>query len=241
MSFPGFAEADVREADGAPSQNRGKTGDGLHPGKCTVFGTGSREECEEAKGGGDDDGEEGAALAVDVGEEAGGLALVGEGGEGARGAVDGGVADGEDGDHDDDVHDGVEACDSGVVDGDDKGGGFGVRRELADEAGVGVGNQKADEGEGDDVEEADTPEDLLDRCGEGLAGVGGFGCGKTDEFGAGKGKGGGHKDRAEAFEAVVEGAGVLPVAASNKWSVGSSTDVEDYAENAGYLVPFFRP
>ena len=83
LGLPGFAEADVRKADGAPCQNRGKTGNGLHPGKSAVLGTGGRKECEEAKSGGDDDGEEGAALAVDVGEEAGGLALVCKGREGA--------------------------------------------------------------------------------------------------------------------------------------------------------------
>ena len=82
---------------------------------------------------------------------------------------------------------------------------------------------------------------MFDRCGEGLAGVGCFGCGETDEFGAGKGEGGGHKDRAEAFEAIVEGAGDMPVAAADEGSAGSSADVEDDAKNAEYLVRFFRP
>ena len=56
----------------------------------------------------DEEGDEGTALAVDVGEEAGGLAVRRKGGEGAGGGEGGGVADGEDGDEDDGVENGWE-------------------------------------------------------------------------------------------------------------------------------------
>jgi len=72
---------------------------------------------------------------------------------------------------------------------------------------------------------------LLDSRGEGLARVGGFSGGEADEFSTCKGKGGGDEDRAEAFEAIVEGAGVAPVAAADEGSVDSSTDIENDAEN----------
>ena len=80
LLFPGFAEADMGEADGAPGEDGGETGDGLHPGEGMVLGARGSEEGQEAKCGSDADGAEGAALAVDVGEEVGGLALVCKGG-----------------------------------------------------------------------------------------------------------------------------------------------------------------
>jgi hypothetical protein len=72
--------------------------------------------------------------------------LLGEGLEGSCCAVHGGVSDGEDGDHYYCVHDGVEALDAGGFDSDDEGGGFGVYAVAADELGVSVGDEQADDG-----------------------------------------------------------------------------------------------
>ena len=226
------------EADGAPGEDGRQTAEGEHPGEGVVLLGGSGEVGEEAEGGGEEDGDEGTAALVDVGEDPRRLVLLGQGGEGAGGAVDGGVADGEDGDHDDDVHDRVEALDPGVGDGDDEGGGVRVGGVGADEPWVCVGHEQADEDEGDDVEEADAPEDLLDGCGQGFARVGGLGGGESDELRAGEGKGRGHEDGAEAFEAVVEGAGVGPVFAADVAAVGAASDVEDDAEDAGWELAF---
>ena len=133
------------------------------------------------------------------------MTLFGEGGEGAGGAVDGAVADAEDGEHDDAVHDGGEARDARVGDGDDEGGGFGVRGAAAvQEARVGVGDEEADEGQGHDVEEGDAPEDLFDGGGEGFAWVFGFCGGEADQLGAGEGECCCDEGGAESFEAVVE-------------------------------------
>ena len=60
----------------------------------------------------------------------------------------------------------------------------------------------------------DSPEDLLDSGWQGLGRIMRLGCCQTDKLGAGKGEGGCHEDVAEALEAVVERAWVLPVAAS---------------------------
>ncbi len=130
----------MSEANRAPSQNGGKTGDSLHPGEGAVFGVGSCEESEETESGGDDNGKKGAALPVDVGEEAGGLALICKGGQSSRGAVNGRVANGEDSDHDDDIHDRVKSCNSSIVYGNDEGGGLGVRSGLAYKVGVVIGD-----------------------------------------------------------------------------------------------------
>ena len=101
----------------------------------------------------------------------------------------------------------------------------------ADEARVVVGDEKTDNGEGDDVKEADAPEDLLDGRGEGLTRVAGLCGGETDQFGAGKGEGCGHEDGAEAFETVVEGAWVGPVFTTDVGAVWAAANVEDNAEN----------
>ena len=238
LHFPGLAEADVGQADGAPGEDGGEAAEGEHPGEGVVLFGGSGEVGEEAEAGGEEDGHERTAALVDVGEDPRRLVLLGEGGKGAGGAVDGGVADREDGDHDDDVHDRVQALDAGVEDGDDEGGGVGIGRVSADEASVRVGHEEADENEGDDVEEADAPEDLLDRCGEGLAWVGGLGRCEPDELGAGEGEGSGHEDGTKTFEAVVEGAGVGPVFATDIAAVGATSDIEDNSEDAGWELAF---
>ena len=53
---------------------------------------------------------------------------------------------------------------------------------------VGRADQEADKKETNDVEQGDSPEDLLDGTGKGLGGVLGFGGGKTDEFGSTEGE-----------------------------------------------------
>ena len=68
----------------------------------------------------DADGDEGTAFAVDVAEEFGGLALFGEGSECACCTIHGGVADREDGNEDDYVHDAIEPLDSSISDGNDE-------------------------------------------------------------------------------------------------------------------------
>jgi len=161
---PGFAEADVREADGAPGEDGGKSGKGEHPveslyGDVRVRG----EEAKETESRGDDDGNEGTSVTVDVTEDFGSLTLVGEGSEGTRGTVDGGVTNGEYCYHDDDVEDGGEARDPGILDGDDERGSSGICTTGAvDESWFGIWDQEADQSQGDDVKESNAPEDLFD-------------------------------------------------------------------------------
>lgn len=69
------------------------------------------------------------------------MAEVGEGCQRSGGSKHGRVADGQDGDEDDGVHDGWEDLDTGFFDGNDKGGGLGVGSVFAiNEAGVVVWN-----------------------------------------------------------------------------------------------------
>lgn len=125
LDFPALAEANVCEADGEPGEDCGQGGEGEEPVEGLVLELTScaGEEGEEAEGGGKGDGDEGTALAINVGEDARGLVLFCQRGEGTGGAVDGGVADGEDGNHDDGIEDGWKTLDPSILDGDDEWGG----------------------------------------------------------------------------------------------------------------------
>lgn len=121
VSVPGASEADVAGADGGPGEDGGEARDGEEPVQDGVFLFEIGQVGEEAECCGDEDGDEGASSLVDVAEDLGGLAKVGEGGESSRGTEDGGVSDGQDGDEDDGVHHRGEDIDAGSLDGNDKG------------------------------------------------------------------------------------------------------------------------
>ena len=90
-------------------------------------------------------------------------------------------------------------------------------------------NQQSNEGKGDDVKESDTPENLLNSGGEGLAGIGGFGGGETDQFGSSESESSRNKHTAEALEPVIEGSGVVPVRPSDVATLWSTPTVNDNA------------
>ena len=89
MVFPGGAEADVREADGAPGEDRAQAGEGEHPGEGNALDRGGGKVSEKAEGGGEEDGDDGAAFPINVGEDLGGLALFCKSSQCARGTIDG--------------------------------------------------------------------------------------------------------------------------------------------------------
>lgn len=73
---------------------------------------------------------------------------------------------------------------------------------------------------------------MLDGCWETLARVGCLGSGKAYQFGPCKSEGGSDECGTETFEAVVEGARVVPVFAADVATLGSATAVKDDPENA---------
>jgi hypothetical protein len=92
--------------------------------------------------------------------------LFGKGSECARRAVDGRVADRKNGNHDDSVEYGGESLDSSILDSNNKWGCDDVGAVgVLQQAGVVVGNDETDNGEGYDVEQRDSPKDLLDGGG----------------------------------------------------------------------------
>lgn len=237
LDSPGLAEADVRETDGAPGEDGAETTERQHPRKRLVLFARGGEESQEAQGGSEKDGKERSAATVDVGEDPGGHALFGQSGERTRRAKDRGVAHREDGNHDDDVHDRVETRDTRVGDCEDERRSFGVGGgSAAKEARVVVRDKQANERQGDNVEEGNPPEHLLDSCWEGLARIGCLGGGKAYQLGPCKREGGGDESGTETFEAMVEGARVVPVFAADIATLGSATAVEDDSEDAARWV-----
>ena len=95
-------------------------------------------------------------------------------------------------------------------------------------------DDQADQEQVDNVEDEDTPDNLLRSPGDLLGGVLGLSCGKADELGTGIGEGGSDEDTTEAVEAVQEGGPrCVPVSGTNVASVvgWDTTTVDDNSEN----------
>lgn len=97
---------------------------------------------------------------------------------------------------------------------------------------VRVRHEKTDNGEGDDIEERDTPEHLLDSGRQGLARVRRLGRSQANQLCTGEGESRVDKDTAQALEAVVEGARVVPVAGTDVAALRTTTTVQDDSEDA---------
>ena len=95
------------------------------------------------------------------------------------------------------------------------------------------GDDETEEEEGDNIEERDSPEDLLGGLGDGLARVGGFSCSETNKLSSTKGKGSGHEHGAESLEAVSERTWLVPVVSANVASAvgGNATTVNDNTQD----------
>lgn len=207
-------EADVGEANAAPSEERSETGKGLEPIESDRTTSGKGHKSQRRPGDDEDGRPQRTTGAVDVGEESGSVALLSKRGECARATVDTRKTDRHDRQHNDDVGEVGEADNTGAFGDDDERGGFDVdHAATAQEVGVVVRNEQTNEGEGEDVEKSDAPEDLLDRRRQCLGGVLGFGCSQTNELSAGEGEGCSNEYTAESDKAG-ESTRILPVCSS---------------------------
>lgn len=236
MVLPGLAESDVSNADGAPSEESGQTGDGKEPVKDNGTGSVQADVGDEAEQDEGNDGRQGTARLVNVGEELGSIALLSESSQGSGSTVNTRHTDGQDGHENDEVHEVVEALEASILADKHKGRGLGVgvggRRE---QSGIIAIDQDSDEEETEDVEDGDTPEDLLNSTGHVLGGVVRLSSGETNQLGTGEGEGGSDEDGAEALEAVLECTGVVPVTSTPVFVVataaGAATADEDKSDD----------
>ena len=214
------------EANRTPGKDTRQTGKGQHP--CeggTLDGGVDGEVTKQTKKRTKGDTGHRAAAAIDVGENLRCLALLRKRGQRTRSAVDRRVTDREHGNHDDRVHDGREHVDPSVLNGNDERRGGSVGRARLEKVRLSVWDEKPDQGQGDNVEEGDSPEHLFDGSWERLAGISGFGSGQTDQLGTTERKRGRDEDAAQSFEAMVERAGVVPVPSTNVVTVRTSSYV----------------
>lgn len=109
----------------------------------------------------------------------------------------------QDGNQDDDVHERVVTLETGVGDGDDKGRGARIVAASVQQSLVGRVDQETDQEETNDVEEGDSPKDLLDGAGEGLGGVLGFSGSETNKFGTTEGESSSDKDTYSMLDIVL--------------------------------------
>ena len=229
--FPCRAETDVGKADTSPDKQGADTGQGKEPVEDnTTGGGGLVDESEETEGDLENDTPKGTTGLVDIGEEPGSHATLGESLNRASRTKSSRVSDTNDGDGDDSVHDRGQTTDTSILDGDDEGGGLGVGTgRIQQVIGVAGDNQANDEG-GKKVEDHDAPEDLLGGLGEGLGGVGGFGGGETSKLSATEGKGCGREDVTEALEGG-ERTRVVPVVSSNISALRGTTAIDHDSED----------
>jgi hypothetical protein len=237
---PGLAETDVAKADGAPREEGSKTGQRNEPVKDGLSGRSHVHITEDTPQKNEDDGEQWATGAIHVCENLGSIALISKSRQGTRTSVDTGDTDGNDRDENDDVHKVVETMETSIARSNDEGGSIGTRgtKKIL----VVGANKETDKGKADNVEESNTPEDLSDGTGKRLEGVGSLSGRQTDKLSTGEREGGGDEDGAEALEAILEGARVIPQTGSPVFVVqavgGASTEHKnqggDHENNRGH-------
>lgn len=151
FELPSFAEPDMSQADAPPRDDAAETTQRHEPVQNLV----RRHTCahvrEEPDQGRRAHGRGGPALAVDVAESTGRLALFCQCREDAGAGEEGCVGYREDGDEEDDIHDRVQAVETRVLDRDDERRGGGVAR-ASGEAGIVVSHNQADNQDRDDIE-----------------------------------------------------------------------------------------
>lgn len=199
MVLPRIPETNVGEADAAPGEESSQTGKRLEPVESDrSTGIQSHESkrgpCED-----EDGGPQRSASTVDVREEARGVTLFSERTQCTGSAVDTRETDGDDRHHDDDVGEVGKADDTSAISDDDKRRRFNVNKSaVSHELWVGVLDKQTHESQRQDVEQGDTPEDLLDRGGKRSCWVLGLGSSEADEFSSREGESSGNEDSTEA-------------------------------------------
>lgn len=209
LGLPCLTETNVGDANGEPGEEGGETRKSEEPVEDSSTDVGGQVDVGDGGEAEDEDERvERATGLVDVGEEPGGIASLGESGKGTRTCVDTRETNGKNRDTDGDVDEVVHAVDTGLVHDNDEGGDVGTF--SVKETWVVVGNSETDDKERGDVDESNTPEGLLDGSRHSLTGVGGLSGGKTDELGTGKGESGSDEHSANTLESVGESSRVLP-------------------------------
>lgn len=209
LGQPSLAEANMSITDGSPSKEGCETGQSRQPAEDNITSAYKVDVGKGTPGENEKDRWERATGLVDHGEDLGSVALLSKGSESSGTSINARDTDGQDRHQNNQVHEMVETLETSVFTSQDERGGVST---LARQQVIVVGvNQKTNKEETENVEESDTPEDLLDGAGEGLDGVLGLGSGETDQLSSGERESSRDEDRAETLEAILESSRVVPV------------------------------
>lgn len=202
--LPRAAVADVGQVDGCPCEERRERGQGQEPveGNSSLWCQG--DVCEESEDQRKGQGNVWATVLVNAGEDLWCHAVESQSLDGTGGSVGTGVGDGDDGKSDDGVEDVWHDGNVGEGAGADHWGVLGVGSGCALEGWVIRWDDEAEDEERDDVEDGNTPEDLLGGLWKGLSRVVGLSSGETNQLGTSEGESGGDEDGAPSLESVAE-------------------------------------
>lgn len=203
MILPGMSESDVAETDGSPGEQRSQTGKSLKPGEDSASIAVDTEVSEEADQDNGSNRGKWTARLVDVGKELGSETLLSEGDKSSATTVDTRNTNRQNGNQDDDVHERVVTLEASIGDGNDERRGARVVAASVQQSLIGRVDQKTDQKETNDVEEGDSPENLLDGARKGLGGVLGFSGGETNEFGTAERESGSDKDTYTVLDIIM--------------------------------------
>jgi hypothetical protein len=220
----------VSEADGAPNEEESKTGQSQKPVKDGTALLGLSDISQQTESKLNDDTVDGTTLAINVVQELGGMATHGHSLHGTGGTKGTRVGDGQDGDGDDGVEDGGQNLDACILNGEDERRGLCVGARSTEETLIIRTENGSNDEEVDDVEESNTPKDLLGSSGDRLSGVSSLSGGEANHFSTTKGKGGNGEDSAEALE-VGESTRVVPVLGTEVALITDTTTVDDDTED----------
>lgn len=230
LSLHTGTHADVGEADRAPDEEEAKTSEGQEPAEDLHALRSSANVGKETKGDLEDNTVERAALGVNVLEEVGGHVALSHSLDGSGRTESAGVGNGENSNSDDSVHDAWKDLDTGILDSKNEGRGLGVGTAGAHQARVVGGEDETDDEQVENVEDSNSPEDLLASHGDRLAGVGRLSSSQTDHLSTTEGESSDDEDSAETLEAG-ESTRIAPVLDTDVALVANATAVDDNTED----------
>ena len=202
--LPRAAVADVGQVDGSPGEEGGESRQGQQPVESDATLWCQGDVCEESEDQRKSQGNVWATVLVNAGEDPWCHAVESQSLDGTGGSVGTGVGDGDDGKSDNGVEDVWHDGDIGQAAGADHWGVLGVGSGCALEGWVIRRDDEAEDEERDDVEDGDTPENLLGGLWKGLSRVVGLSSGETNQLSTSEGESGGDEDGTPSLESVLE-------------------------------------
>jgi hypothetical protein len=149
---PRLAESNVGKADGTPSKESSETRQGQEPVENDWTRGVKVDVCKSSENEDKENGPEWATGAIDVGEERGSVTLLSKGDQCTRSSLNTGDTNGNDRDHNDNIHEVVESDESSILANDDEWRGRAVTITGANESLIIRPDEETNEEQTEDIE-----------------------------------------------------------------------------------------